>query len=86
MQNITEKDNRPLRTFKVLADESEYKIKQIVVYPGQRLSLQKNQRRVEHWFVLSGMGIVTLDGHRLNKKRGESVEIPKCSVHRIENP
>jgi len=35
---------------------------------------------------VSGKGIVTLDGQRLNKKSGESVNIPFGSAHRIENP
>jgi len=36
--------------------------------------------------MVSGEGIVTLDGQRLNKKGGESVNIPCDSAHRIENP
>ena len=85
MKNKTETDLRPWGYYTVLADEEDHKVKRIVVYPGQRLSLQKHQQRAEHWFVLSGEGIVTLDGERLNKKSGESVEIPRGSVHRIEN-
>jgi len=77
---------RPWGFFTVLLDEKDHKVKQIVVSPGQRLSLQKHQKRSEHWFVVSGKGIVTLDGLRLNKKEGESIEIPRGSVHRIENP
>ena len=76
MNNITETDHRPWGYYKVLADEPDHKVKRIVVYPGKRLSLQKHQKRSEHWFVVSGQGIVTLDGQRLNKKGGESVNIP----------
>ena len=85
MKNKAETDQRPWGYYTVLADEADHKVKRIVVYPGQRLSLQKHQQRAEHWFVLSGEGIVTLDGERHNKKGGESVEIPRGSVHRIEN-
>ena len=85
MKNTAETDQRPWGYYTVLADEEDHKVKRIVVYPGQRLSLQKHQQRAEHWFVLSGEGIVTLDGERLNKKSGESLEIPRGSVHRIEN-
>jgi len=85
MKNKAETDHRPWGYYTVLADEEDHKVKRIVVYPGQRLSLQKHQQRAEHWFVLSGEGIVTLDGERLHKKSGESVEIPRGSVHRIEN-
>ena len=85
MQNKGEKEQRPWGHYTVLADEVDHKIKRIVVYPGGRLSLQKHHQRAEHWFILSGEGIVTLDGKELNKKGGESVEIPCGSIHRIEN-
>ena len=85
MKNSTETDHRPWGYYTVLADEPDHKVKRIVVYPGKRLSLQKHQKRSEHWFVLSGQGIVTLDGQRLNKKSGDSVKIPCGSSHRIEN-
>ena len=86
MKQNRETDHRPWGFYTVLADESDYKVKRIVVFPGQRLSLQKHKKRSEHWYVLSGKSIVTLDGQRLNKKNGESVNIPCGSVHRIENP
>ena len=85
MKNKTKTDQRPWGRFTVLVDEKDHKVKQIVVYPGQRLSLQKHQKRSEYWFVVSGNGIVTLDGLRLNKKGGDSIEIPRGSLHRIEN-
>ena len=85
MHQKTEKDHRPWGFYTILEDEPNYKVKRIVVYPGQRLSLQKHQKRAEHWYVVSGEGIVTLDGQLLNKKYGESVDIPCGSTHRIEN-
>jgi len=45
MNKNTETDHRPWGFYTVLADESDYKVKRIVVYPGQRLSLQKHQKR-----------------------------------------
>ena len=85
MKNSAETDHRPWGYYIVLADEPDHKVKRIVVYPGKRLSLQKHQKRSEHWYVVSGQGIVTLDGQRLNKKGGESVNIQCGSCHRIEN-
>ena len=85
MKNSAETGHRPWGYYTVLADEPDHKVKRIVVYPGKRLSLQKHQKRSEHWYVVSGQGIVTLDGQRLNKKGGESVNIPCGSYHRIEN-
>ena len=86
MNKNTQTDHRPWGYYTVLAEETDHKVKRIVVYPGKRLSLQKHQKRAEHWYVLSGEGIVTLDGQRLNKKCGDSVDIRCGSAHRIENP
>jgi mannose-6-phosphate isomerase-like protein (cupin superfamily) len=57
-----------------------------VVYPGKRLSLQKHQRRAERWTVVHGKGLVTLDGKQIRLNKGDSIDIPRGGVHRIENP
>ncbi len=56
-----------------------------MVYPGKRLSLQRHQYRDEHWFVVSGEGVWTLDGKDCCIKTGQSVDIPRCAAHRIAN-
>ena len=83
MSNI--EDHRPWGYYQVLSDEENHKVKRIVVYPGKRLSLQRHQRRAEHWYVIDGEGIVTLDGREISLKAGEAVDISKGAVHRMEN-
>ena len=53
--------------------------------PGRRLSYQVHARRSEHWFVVRGMGAVTLSGTRSEVKAGTAVDIPVGVSHRIEN-
>ena len=86
MKDFIENDIRPWGYFGVIADEKDHKVKKIVVHPGHCLSLQKHQKRKEHWFIVKGRAIVTLDGVLIKKKEGESIDIPKNSVHRVENP
>ncbi len=81
-----EDDHRPWGYYQVLADEPDHKVKRIVVYPGKRLSLQRHHRRAEHWYVLKGEAVVTLDQEQLHLKGGESVDIARGAVHRVENP
>lgn len=38
-----------------------YKVKRIEVDAGKRLSLQSHYNREEHWIVVRGRGVVTLD-------------------------
>jgi len=80
-----EKEIRPWGYYEVLSDETDHKVKRIVVYPGQRLSLQRHRRRAEHWFVIRGAGIVTLDGSDLDLETGEAIDITSGAWHRIRN-
>jgi mannose-6-phosphate isomerase-like protein (cupin superfamily) len=79
-------DHRPWGYYTILSDEPDHKVKRIVVYPGKRLSLQKHQRRAEHWTAVYGEGLVTLDGKQIRLKKGDSIDVPRGGVHRIENP
>lgn len=78
-------DHRPWGYYKILSDEKTYKVKVIVVYPNQRLSLQRHQKRSEHWYVIKGRAKVTLDGFEITINVGESIDIPKFSWHRVMN-
>lgn len=79
-------DRRPWGSFTVLDEGRSYKVKRIEVLPGQRLSYQKHARRSEHWMVVQGAAKVTLDGKEIAVTTGETVDIPRGSSHRIENP
>ena len=79
-------DYRPWGCYEILSEALDHKVKRIVVLPGQRLSLQRHQLRAEHWYIISGAGIVDLNNEELDLKVGASVDIP-CGVwHRLRNP
>ena len=80
-----EHDERPWGSYTVLADEDDHKVKRIVVKPGQRLSYQLHHKRAEHWFVVRGQGVVTLDDQPVPVGPGVAVDIPIGSSHRISN-
>lgn len=80
-----ETDHRPWGYYEVLADEEDHKVKRIVVFPGKRLSLQRHRKRTEHWFILYGRAVVTIDLEELDMKAGQSVDIPPGAAHRILN-
>ncbi len=77
-------EQRPWGTFEILEDRSDYKLKEIIVNPGQRLSYQSHHRRTEIWAIISGDGTVTLEGQELDCYPGRSFFIPKEQKHRIE--
>ena len=77
---------RPWGFYEVLSDEPGHKLKRITVYPGKRLSLQRHRRRSEHWYIVQGSAVVTLDDKEIKLEGGEAVDIPKGAAHRVMNP
>jgi mannose-6-phosphate isomerase len=81
-----ERDVRPWGEYEVLEDKDRHKVKRITVLPGKRLSYQRHERRAEHWFVVAGSALVTLEGvdHRIDA--GQAIDIPRGAAHRVANP
>src|SRR5262252_2734776 len=73
----------PWGKWEVLLDEPNYKVKRIKVLPGKRLSYQKHFKRQEHWMIVEGEALVTLDGKEISLKTGDSIDIPMEAAHRI---
>jgi mannose-6-phosphate isomerase-like protein (cupin superfamily) len=78
-----ESDRRPWGGYEVLSDEPTHKVKRLTVEPGQRLSYQRHAHRAEHWFVVGGEGVVTLDGRERTVAPGDAIDVPIGAAHRI---
>jgi mannose-6-phosphate isomerase len=78
-------ERRPWGSYEVLDEAGTHKVKRLSVEPGQRLSYQRHAHRAEHWFVVAGEAVVTLEGaeHRLGP--GDAIDIAQGAAHRIEN-
>lgn len=79
-------DTRPWGRWETLLEEPAYKVKRIVVRPGQRLSYQRHARRREVWTVAQGEALATLDGRQVRLSLGQTIDIPVGAAHRIANP
>jgi len=79
-------EQRPWGSFQVLHEGPGFKVKEIVVAPGGRLSLQSHKHRAEHWVVVAGTAKVTVDEQILLLEPNQSVHIPLGARHRMENP
>ncbi|WP_051305193.1 phosphomannose isomerase type II C-terminal cupin domain [Desulfogranum mediterraneum] len=78
-------EHRPWGSFTILADESDHKVKRIVVKPGQRLSLQRHRHRREHWLMVSGVALVTRNEELITLRPGEALDIALGDIHRVQN-
>ncbi len=76
---------RPWGFFTVLGAALGYKMKHIVVNPGQVLSLQMHYHRSEYWIVIAGTAKVTVAENEFFLNENETVFIPKTIRHRLEN-
>lgn len=87
-KELTELHNtvfRPWGTYTILEESNNYKIKNIVVKPGKRISLQKHMHRSEHWVVVSGTAKVDVDDKEMIVRKNESTYIPIGATHRLAN-
>lgn len=75
----------PWGSWTVLEDAPNFKVKKIIVKPGNRLSYQKHFKREEFWIVVQGQAEVLLDGELHSLTSGETIHIPKESLHRVSN-
>ena len=83
--NSHRKVNRPWGAFDSVDSGERFQVKRIFVKPGGRLSLQRHEKRAEHWVVISGTAKVTRGEEVFNLEENESTFIPKGVVHRLEN-
>ncbi len=78
--------HRPWGSYTVLEDAEDCKVKRLTVKPGGVLSLQRHQRRSEHWTVVDGTARVRIGDEEMLLVRNQSTYIPMNTLHRLENP
>ena len=83
--HVGEKGTRPWGEWQVLDLQSHVVVKKLLVYPGERLSLQRHQHRTERWIVTEGVATVQCDKNIIHLNVGESIMIPCGSMHRLSN-
>lgn len=77
---------RPWGWYEGIDVGERFQVKRIMVKPGERLSLQMHHHRAEHWVVVSGSAMITVDDVTKLYTENESTYIPIGSTHRLENP
>ena len=78
---IIKKDERPWGNFKVFLENEKATVKILFLKKGEELSYQSHKHRDESWHVISGKGIVLLDGRELPVEEESSVEIKREQKH-----
>ncbi|MCM8824068.1 MAG: mannose-1-phosphate guanylyltransferase/mannose-6-phosphate isomerase [Candidatus Omnitrophica bacterium] len=77
---------RPWGFYTILKEGRKYKVKEIGIYPGKHISLQKHKHRSEHWNIVEGVAKIRLGKDEIIRRANESVYVYKGMKHRIYNP
>ncbi len=77
---------RPWGYYAILKEKPGYKVKEIGVYPGKYISLQRHKFRSEHWNIVQGKAEVTVGKRKTVVKKNESIFVSKGVKHRVYNP
>lgn len=80
------KFHRPWGWYESLTISDHFQVKRILVNQGASLSLQSHHHRSEHWIVVEGTALVSIDGSENLLHEGQSVYIPLGAKHRLSNP
>ena len=78
--------HRPWGWYDSIDEGERFKVKRIMVKPGEQLSLQKHHHRAEHWIVVKGTAMVECNDEAIMLSENQSTYIPLGSSHRLTNP
>jgi mannose-6-phosphate isomerase-like protein (cupin superfamily) len=59
--------------------------KEIVIFPGESISLQYHNQRSEFWYIMNGVGLMTIGDDDVYLSEGDNMFIGKTIPHRIKN-
>lgn len=79
-------EHRPWGYYETLALGARFQVKRIVVHPGGTLSLQSHHHRSEHWVVVEGTALVTVEETEKLVAENQSIYVPLGAQHRLNNP
>jgi cytidyltransferase-like protein len=76
---------RPWGYYRVLYDIPGCKVKELVVEPGHKLSMQQHQHRAEYWFVSEGEATIYWDYGSAKIKKHSTETIHQTEWHQLSN-
>jgi len=83
------KTQRSWGFYRVLYETPNVKVKELIVEPGQSLTMQRHQYRNEHWHIVEGVATVIEERQTSNSKntyyKHNTVNIPTGVWHQLQN-
>ena len=77
--------NKPWGSYQIIDEGNNYLVKNILVKPYSKLSLQSHKHRSEHWVVVQGTAEVTINDKISILEPNKNIFIPLGAKHRLAN-
>ena len=77
--------NKPWGSYQIIDQGKNFVVKNIVVKPNCKLSLQSHEHRSEHWIIVEGRAEVNINGNITTLETNQSTYIPSKTKHRLAN-
>lgn len=77
---------RPWGKYDSIDMGDRFQVKRITVKPGEKVSIQMHHHRAEHWVVVKGTALITINGEGRLYSENEAAYIPITATHCMENP
>lgn len=74
---------RPWGNFRQFTHNQSSTVKILTINPDESLSLQSHNKRSEFWHIISGDGIIQINGKDINVKVGDELSIEIGDKHRM---
>ncbi|MBL6790808.1 MAG: mannose-1-phosphate guanylyltransferase/mannose-6-phosphate isomerase [Methylophilaceae bacterium] len=76
---------RPWGSYESLIKEKNFQVKNLTIKKNSQTSLQVHKFRSEHWIVVKGKALITVNEKKEVLTKNQSIDIPIGSKHRIKN-
>ena len=77
--------NKPWGSYQIIDQGENFVVKNIVVKPYCKLSLQSHKHRSEHWVIVEGRAEVTINDNITTLEPNQGTYIPSKTKHRLAN-
>ena len=77
--------NKPWGSYQIIDQGENFVVKNIVVKPYGKLSLQSHKHRSEHWIIVEGRAEVTINDNITTLEPNQNTYIPPETKHRLAN-
>lgn len=69
-----------------LVQDVHYKVNHVTISPDHEISLQLHHHRIEHWVILKGTALISVEDEEFYLTENESTTISVGKKHKLSNP